>query len=156
MQEEQTIRKTFKLIYCCNKFKQIRNDVFVNVKIRYNFWLSHENKFTIPLISCLNWLHAGFICAFTLITHFTSTTQVWYGILGLLHTWIACFRSRKRSCSAQVFSCDFFGGWFCCFTWMGINLQRRSQNPFKHQKWRASHTILSVDYFHKALHLRCL
>ena len=28
---------------------RIRNDVFVNVKIRHNFYQSHGNKFTIPL-----------------------------------------------------------------------------------------------------------
>ena len=35
--EEETIWKVFKLILCCGKFKQIRSDVFGNVKIRYNF-----------------------------------------------------------------------------------------------------------------------
>ena len=38
---------------CCDKFNQIRNDVFANVEIRYNLWLSHENKFAIPLRNIL-------------------------------------------------------------------------------------------------------
>ena len=42
MQEKDTMWKVFKLIWCCGKFKQIRNDFFVNVKIRYTFWLPHE------------------------------------------------------------------------------------------------------------------
>ena len=37
------------MIWCCDKFKRIKNDVFVNVKIRYNFLLSHEKMLTIPL-----------------------------------------------------------------------------------------------------------
>ena len=49
VQEEEKMRKVFKLIWCYDKFEQITNDVFVNVKIKYNFWLLHENNFTIPL-----------------------------------------------------------------------------------------------------------
>ena len=41
--------KVFRLIWSCDKFKQIRNDVSVNFKIRYNFKLSLENKFTITI-----------------------------------------------------------------------------------------------------------
>ena len=35
--------KVFKLLWCCDKFKQIRNEVFVNVKKRCNLQLSHEH-----------------------------------------------------------------------------------------------------------------
>ena len=37
MQEEEAMRKYFKPIWCCDKFKQIRNNVFVNIKIRRKF-----------------------------------------------------------------------------------------------------------------------
>ena len=50
MQGEETKWKVFKLVWCCDEFKQMTNDVFVNVKIRCNFWLSRKYKFPIPLI----------------------------------------------------------------------------------------------------------
>ena len=53
MQEEETMWKVFKLIYCCNELKQIKKDVYVNVKVRYIFQLSHENKFTVGLTDAL-------------------------------------------------------------------------------------------------------
>ena len=37
VQEEETMWKVDKLIYCCDKLKQIKNEVFVNVEIRYIF-----------------------------------------------------------------------------------------------------------------------
>ena len=36
-QEEETMWKVYNLIQCCDKLKQIKNDVFVNVEVRYNF-----------------------------------------------------------------------------------------------------------------------
>ena len=50
MQEEETMYKVYKLIQSCDKLKQIKNEVFVNIEVRYIFHLSYENKFTIPLI----------------------------------------------------------------------------------------------------------
>ena len=48
MEKEKTTWKIFKLLWCCDKFKQIRNDK-ENIKIRCNFQLPYENKFIIPL-----------------------------------------------------------------------------------------------------------
>ena len=52
-EEEETMWKVFEMIWCCDRFKRIRNDVSVYVKIRHNFWLSHENKFTVTLTDVL-------------------------------------------------------------------------------------------------------
>ena len=49
VQEEEMMGKVFSLIYCCDKFLQKTNNIFVNGKVRYNFQLSHETKFIIPL-----------------------------------------------------------------------------------------------------------
>ena len=37
VQEEETMWKIYKLIYCFEKLKQIKNNVFVNVEVRYIF-----------------------------------------------------------------------------------------------------------------------
>ena len=42
VQEDDTMWKVHKWIQCCDKFKQMKNDVFVNFKVRYIFELSHE------------------------------------------------------------------------------------------------------------------
>ena len=35
VQEEETMLKVYKLIWCYDKIKQIKNDVFVNIEVRY-------------------------------------------------------------------------------------------------------------------------
>ena len=51
VQEEETMWKVYKLTTkCCDKLKQMKNDVFVNVEISYILEIRnkpHENKFTI-------------------------------------------------------------------------------------------------------------
>ena len=37
VQEEETTGKVYKLIQCCDKLKQIKKDVFVNLEVRYIF-----------------------------------------------------------------------------------------------------------------------
>ena len=37
VQEEMTARKLYTLIQCCDKLKQIKNNVFGNVEVRYIF-----------------------------------------------------------------------------------------------------------------------
>ena len=37
VQEEETMWKVYKLMHCCDKLKQIKYNVFVNVEVRYIF-----------------------------------------------------------------------------------------------------------------------
>ena len=37
MQEGEALWKFFELIYCCDKLKQIENDIFWNLKVKYIF-----------------------------------------------------------------------------------------------------------------------
>ena len=37
VQEEETMWKVYKLTSCCDKFKQIKEDIFTNVEVRYIF-----------------------------------------------------------------------------------------------------------------------
>ena len=42
VQEDDTMWKVYKLIPCCDKFKQMKNDVFLNFEARYIFEMLHE------------------------------------------------------------------------------------------------------------------
>ena len=42
VQEGDTMWKVYKLIQCWDKFKQMKNDIFVNFEVRYIFEVPHE------------------------------------------------------------------------------------------------------------------